>query len=141
MAKGKSLDHLQLGRGRLRLGEVVKYIRPRIHLLTSILWYWDVVLSISSTWSPHEGPPGVSFRSISPGLPVAHFCRDTIKFRSPCRIERRWTRRSNRMERGSRSAHRSRGCTQPPGLPGVNNSQPRARNLLSCLKSHGPKVG
>ncbi len=38
VAKGKSLDHLQLGRGRLRLGEVTKYVRRRIHLLTSILW-------------------------------------------------------------------------------------------------------
>jgi hypothetical protein len=45
------------------------------------------------------------------------------------------------MERGSRSGHRFRGCTQPPGLPAVNNSQPPARNLLSCLKFHGPKVG
>ena len=38
VAKGKSLDHLRLGRGRLRWGEVVKYIKLRIHLLTSILW-------------------------------------------------------------------------------------------------------
>jgi len=38
VAKGKSLDHLQLGRGRLKLGEVTKYVRRRIHLLTSILW-------------------------------------------------------------------------------------------------------
>ena len=90
VAKGKFLDHLQWGRGRLRLGEVVNYLRrPRTHLLTSILWYSDVVLPISSIWSPHEGPPGVSFQSISPGLRVAHFCWDTINFRSPCRRERR----------------------------------------------------
>jgi hypothetical protein len=30
MARGKSLDHLQLGRRRLRLGEVAKYLSPDI---------------------------------------------------------------------------------------------------------------